>query len=147
MTPHMSTHDYFVRVPGTVLPDIVLEHLYTEQDPAIQLDADVLLGRPGRRAGSTEWTGALGAVPITIAWDWVELDDGQITLLRTVGPRTNIMVLDVHGYDLPQAKVGDALWAMIEAAPWQSEVARALRESSNAAPAHAFPACAGRLYS
>lgn len=123
-----STHDYMVRVKASELGGIVLDHLYTEQDPGVLGDAQRAYG--SSRAGITEWTGQIAACAVTLAWDWCELDDGEIRLLRHVAPRANIMPLDPKGYDMPAQEAVEALWALVERQPWRGEVAGVLAASA-----------------
>jgi hypothetical protein len=127
----LSTHDYLVRLPGSQLCCIVLEHLLTEQDPLVlEMTQEPDLRRPGRRAGLTEWEGSVSSCYVSLAWDWVELDDGEIQLLPDLPVRSNVMPLDGLGYDLSRDAADRVLLELIESLPWRSEVVAALAEQA-----------------
>lgn len=114
--PQKHSHDYLVRVTAAALRAIVFEHYCTLQDSA------VLEGEPGAadlRAGLTEWVGVAGGRRISLGWDWQELDDGQALPLLTVAPRSNLMVIDTKGYDLPPEAVASHLWEVVRQIHWQ----------------------------
>lgn len=95
--------------------NIVLVHLCTS------IDADVLADAMGGcSAGTTEWTGHHDGQLVTIAWDWVRLQDGAVKPLKVVAPRTNLQLLDAKGYDLFDDV--DALWGFIENQEWRDHV-------------------------
>jgi hypothetical protein len=121
-TPQMFSRDYHVRVPHRRLADIVFEHLCTEQDPSVS-GPDVQLCR----AGITEWIGRWDGLCVSLGWDWGQLTDGSISLLKAVSPRTNLMTIDAKGYDIPSEQALGDIWTLIESLSWRSEVAAALR--------------------
>ncbi|GAB2600031.1 hypothetical protein GCM10027034_36460 [Ramlibacter solisilvae] len=120
--PQMFSRDYCVRVPQRRLGDILFEHLCTEQDPGVSG-----LRQKSFRGGMTEWVGRCGGQAVSLGWDWGQLEDGSICLLKAVSPRTNLMAIDAKGYDMPGNEALDDLWALIESLPWRGEVAASLR--------------------
>jgi hypothetical protein len=118
----MFSRDYYIRVPHHRLADIVFQHLCTAQDPAVSAPHRQLC-----RAGFTEWIGRCGDLCVSLGWDWGQLEDGSICLLKVVSPRTNLMTIDAKGYDIPGERALDSLWALIESFRWRGEVAAALR--------------------
>ena len=122
MLPQVHSHDYRVRVDAPALTRIVFDHLFTAQDAAV-LDDCVPPIFPGQRAGSTEWQGQVGHIVVSLAWDWTEGPDGSLRVVRAVGPRSNLQLVDAQGYDMD----GDAaLWTHIESLAWRPQVAAAM---------------------
>ena len=121
-TPQMYSRDYYVRVPHRRLADIVFEHLCTEQDPAVYAPGKQLC-----RGGISEWVGRCGGLCVSLGWDWGQLEDGSICLLKGVLPRTNLMAIDAKGYDITGEQAPGELWELIESLSWRGEVAAALR--------------------
>lgn len=122
--PQLYSHDYYWRIPERKLSGVRLQHLISVQDPMV-LQQVRHLRVPGRRAGFTEWEGVEPGDPLSLGWDWVELEDGDIHPLMVVAPRTNIMPIDVKGYDIAGEWSAPHLWELIAALPWQ----RVVRES------------------
>ena len=142
---YLSMHDYRVRLPGSQVGRIVLEHLLTEQDGHV-----LELAFPGRRsrhrrAGLTEWEGQVDGCLVSVAWDWAELDDGRLQRLP-LPVRSNLMLLDERGYDLPSEASDRLLQRLIAGLPWQRELRAALAESAALPPASA-PLCVARSQS
>jgi len=121
-TPQMFSRDYYVRIPHHRLSDIVFEHLCTEQDPAVSTPHVQLC-----RAGITEWIGRCDGLCVSLGWDWGQLEDGSICLVKAVSPRTNLMPIDAKGYDIPGEQALGDLWTLIESFGWRREVAASLR--------------------
>lgn len=113
--PQMFSGDRRIRVRIASLADIDLSHLCTSYEADVLADA-----MEGCSAGTTEWTGRCDGQVVSIAWDWVRLQDGAVKPLKVVGPRTNLQLLDAKGYDLG----GDAhpLWNLIESQDWRQHV-------------------------
>lgn len=120
-TPQQHSHDYLVRVTAAALQAIVFEHYCTLQDSPGPGSAP-----PQRRVGLTEWVGQAAGARVSLGWDWQQLDDGQALALQEVPPRSNLMVVDARGYDLPPAEVARHLWQVVRQIPWESYVQREL---------------------
>jgi hypothetical protein len=124
--PQLYSRDYYVRMPKHEVERIVFEHLYTEQDGAVLQDAAHLLHKSGRKAGCTEWYGMHDGLAVSIGWDWAELEDGDIRALKLGLPRTNAMVTDAQGYDMPAEISASELWSVIDSLAWPAQVRRAI---------------------
>jgi len=135
---YLSVHDYLVRVPASHLGRIVLEHLLTEQDAQVLELAFPPARRPRGRAGLTEWEGRIDGCLVSLAWDWLELDDGRLQVLP-LPVRSNLMLLDERGYDLPREVCEPLLLGLIGRTPWQREVHAALAEAAALQPPAAGP--------
>jgi hypothetical protein len=121
IAPQLASHDYLIRVSAPALDRIVFDHLFTLQDDAVLADC----GGAARRAGCTEWQGTCAAGVISLAWDWMELADGDVRELPAVPPRSNLRLVDAKGYDLPGAESA-ALWEVIRRSEWQVAVRRGI---------------------
>ena len=125
-TSPFYSRDCYVRVPAGGVGQIVFAHLCTEQDSSVLDDAVHLLHNGSRKAGYTEWYGMHDGMAISLGWDWAELEDGDIRVLRVVLPRTNLMMTDTQGYDVPAEESAEEFLAAIDALPWQSQVRQAV---------------------
>ena len=130
--PQVYSTDYYFRAAVRELASLGLQHGLTTQDTAVLGDVH-RLRLPGRRAGMTEWEGVCRGCPLSLGWDWAELEDGHIRPLTLVAPRTNIMLIDDRGYDMPDESSAALLWAFIATLAWQQPVARALAEDPSIA--------------
>lgn len=130
--PQLFSHDYYFRIAQRKLGSLRLAHSFTDQDPAVFHEVRTLC-LPARRAGITEWEGLGEGHPLSLGWDWMELEDGQVRPVTSVGPRTNIMVIDGKGYDLPQPASAACLWALIATLPWQHAIAESFEDQKRAA--------------
>jgi Domain of unknown function (DUF4902) len=117
----MHSNDYLIRTRHQALSGIEFQHLHTEQDATVLEDACDL--PHSVIAGTTEWVGNIQGTMASIGWDWVQLHDGAVHALKQVAPRTNLQVIDPKGYDLSMKDTVAVLWSVIEALPWESEVA------------------------
>lgn len=120
----LHSHDYRVRLFVDELDGLVLSHLATTEANDILDDARAC-GFAAGRAGTTEWHGTCQGKVISIAWDWLQLSDGQLRSLALTAPRTNLRVLDKRGYDL-EADEEALLWSLVQRHQWRAAVAHAL---------------------
>lgn len=92
-------------------------HLYSE----------VVDAQKGRFHGITDWSAqhsSHGA--LSLAWDWTRLSDGEIQLRSPIQVRTNIMLINAHGYDQGPNSTDMACVELISRLPWRGEVATLL---------------------
>lgn len=120
----MHSKDYLVRLTASELESVSLCHLCTVEE--LDLVAEIRGVGSNLRAGSTEWQGEYRGQIISLAWDWVRSGDGMPEVLRVVGPRTNVRLIDARGYDSPAEDEQEALWQWIGALTWQREAVAAL---------------------
>lgn len=133
----LHSHDYRVRLFAEELDGLVLSHLATTEANDILDDARAC-GFAAGRAGTTEWHGTCQGKAISIAWDWLQLSDGQLRSLALTAPRTNLRVLDRRGYDL-EADEETLLWSLVQRHQWRAAVTNALRGGAAAAPTYMAP--------
>jgi hypothetical protein len=124
--PQLHSHDHRVRLRAPALFSIVLEHACTMQDLSV-LYEKVPSHRAACSAGVTEWQACLGGRWISLGWDWLRLHDDALVPDDTVGPRSNLMLIDEQGYDLGAEECDAALWQLIRSMPWQADAQRALQ--------------------
>ncbi len=123
--PQMHSRDYYCRVPQRKAAELRLQHSASVVDACV-LDEVRHLRLPGRTAGITEWHGLQQGYPISLGWDWMELQDGDLRPVMVILPRTNIRLIDDKGYDVCEASAAPFLWALIASLPWQRFVARTI---------------------
>lgn len=122
--PQLFSHDYYFRIAERKLGAVRLTQSFSLEDPGVFHEVRTLC-LPARRAGITEWEGIQEGHPLSLGWDWMELEDGEIRPVMVVAPRTNIMVIDRRGYDIPEPSSAAFLWEFIAALPWKQAVAEA----------------------
>lgn len=132
----LHSRDYYVRLSSQALCDLEFEHLHSAHDEAVLDDVPAGRGAGTQWAGSTEWQGLRASGPVSLAWDWVVLADGEVRVLSAVAPRTNMQVIDPKGYDLPQSQALPHLLGLIESLPWRAKVLHALEAQSARTPCH-----------
>lgn len=115
--PQLHSPDCLVRLARSELAQIVFEHVCTTEDEFVLADA-IADGLPVKRAGTTEWMAHKGKRVISLAWDWLEANDGALCTLRLVPPRTNLRLLTDKGYDMGFAPEEQALWERIACLDW-----------------------------
>lgn len=119
----MHSRDYYCRVPQRKAAELRLQHSISIVDASV-LNEVRHLRLPGRTAGITEWQGLEQGYPISLGWDWMELQDGDIRPVMVIPPRTNVRLIDAQGYDVPEASAAPFLWALIASLPWPGFVSR-----------------------
>jgi hypothetical protein len=122
--------DFQVRLKPAQLSAIAWSHLDTSSDEEHHITQE----RNGAFGGLTEWSAALRGRSLTLGWDWILCDDGQLMASMVVAPRTNIQVLDDLGYDTDPQTHDASLWAIVNAIAWQSQVLQWIRQHRNSRP-------------
>lgn len=123
--PQMYSRDYYCRVPQRKVAELRLQHSTSIVEASV-LNEVRHLHLPGRVAGITEWQGLEQGYPISLGWDWMELQDGAVRPVMVIPPRTNIRLIDAKGYDVPEASAAPFLWALIASLPWSGFVSSVL---------------------
>ncbi len=88
--PHGVSHDMYVRLRASDIAAMKLTHLYSEAN---------CNAHSTQPSGTTEWTGLHGRHILSIAWDWIVLNDGIFRMPPNGITRTNVMLVDEYGYD------------------------------------------------
>lgn len=128
-SPQMHSRDYYCRVPQRKAAGLCLQHSMSIVDASV-LNEVRHLRLPGRVAGMAEWQGLEQGYPISLGWDWMELQDGDIRPVMVIPPRTNIRLIDAKGYDVPEASAAPFLWALIASLPWHGFVSAAILDEN-----------------
>ena len=84
-----------------------------------------------RTAGQTLWGGSLDDGDAGVAWDWVQISRGVVTLADPMSVVTNLRLVGDEGVVLTALQSAVYLNAMVHELPWQTEVERALRGAPN----------------
>jgi len=104
------SHDMYVRLRAADMAKMEFKHLYSETTGPAHSPLPT---------GVTEWTGLHGKNVLSLAWDWVYLNDGMICLPNEGLIRTNIMLVDASGYDTGPAATDKACISKIATLDWQ----------------------------
>lgn len=116
-----------LRLPASELPHLRLSHLSSGIDGPAQEFA-LPESAPGEAAftGYTEWLGATDP-GVSLGWDWM-LTAGSGLLTAVPGTlRTNLVLTDATGADLPQETALSYLADYLARWPWQATVLEILK--------------------
>ena len=80
--------------------------------------------------GQTLWGDASDEHATGVAWDWVELPQGVVTMSDPFGLVTNLRLINEQGDVMSPSQVAIHLHPLVHALPWQREVQRALHPLS-----------------
>jgi hypothetical protein len=81
-----------------------------------------------RPAGQTLWAVPAGDGQAGMAWDWVQLSRGIVTMADPLSVITNISLVGPQGNVLPPLESLRHLNEVVHSLPWQAEVERVLSE-------------------
>ena len=122
------SEDGYVRLSQVRMRAIPLVHLISglDTDPA-GTDAGPVGATRAAIAGYTEWL-SLTIPALSLGWDWtLESTDRELRYQRVGEPRSNVMLLDVHGRDLGPRSSAVALALLVYDFNWQDTVANFVR--------------------
>lgn len=86
-----------------------------------------------RPAGQTLWALPADDGQAGMAWDWVQLSRGIVTMADPLSVITNISLVSADGDILPPLESLRHLNEVVHALPWQEEVERVLQVGEMAA--------------
>ena len=112
--------DLRVRIRPVKADELGLALYFWHAEPGVLADAREV-HPDAANAGMVEFQGAYGNTVVTLGWDWVQLETGQVVPLVQGGPRTNLQLLDPQGYDIPGPAHEEALWQLVANLPWGFE--------------------------
>lgn len=118
--------DGYIRLPLASLNRLPFVHLYSDSDPDFldELRAQTV---PARSAGFSEWKSDTSPA-ISVGWGWFIHSQNERMLLAPDGVRSNVMLIDAHGYDLGPAKTSSLFCTWLASFNWQGDVSLALRD-------------------
>jgi len=101
-------------------------HLFSESDMGFlhELRSQTI---PARTAGFSEWVSETNP-SISIGWGWFVHSDSERMLLAPDAVRSNVMLIDMQGYDLGAQKTANLFSSWLNAFEWQSAVCLALND-------------------
>lgn len=82
-------------------------------------------------AGQTVWAASADDGEAGMAWDWVQIAQGVVTIADPMSVISNLRLLGQEGDVLTAYESARFLNEFVRALPWQSEVQRALHASSS----------------
>lgn len=77
-------------------------------------------------SGHTVWGTRGPDGPAGMAWDWVQIPQGVVTLADPLALVTNLWLLDPLGQVLSPMQAAPRLNSIVHALPWQAEVRRVI---------------------
>lgn len=114
----MRTSDGYLRLPLVKILSSRLTHVLSglDDEPGRAL---VDCGCPTLVTGYTEWASTSAPI-VSLGWDWqLEARSGQVVLVRTGFPRSNLMLIDSTSMDYGHQRTQEALSTVIDAMPWR----------------------------
>ena len=126
LAPSVSP-DGYIRLRLASLDALSFIHLYSESDSGFLKELPSQTVRV-RCAGFSEWVSDSNPT-ISIGWGWFIHNDSERMLLAPDGVRSNVMLIDMHGYDLGPQKTASLFGTWLNAFEWQPAVNMALNEN------------------
>lgn len=121
--PALST-DGYVRLPLASLNALPFVHLFSESDDEFLRELRVQTV-PARSAGFSEWQSDTDPA-ISVGWGWFIHEESEAMMLAPDGVRSNVMLVDMQGYDLGPARTSHLFCTWLNSFPWQGVVNVAL---------------------
>jgi len=101
-------------------PDLKLVHLGTEVLNRGDVEEPC--------SGHTVWGTQAANGPAGMAWDWVQIPQGVVTLADPLALVTNVWLLDTAGQVLSPMQAAPRLNEIVHQLPWQEEVRRVIEQ-------------------
>lgn len=133
--PKLCSADFQVRLKESQVRTLQWIHLDTSLHTA-GLPAN---GGHGPLEGLTEWTATHQGRSLTLGWDWILCNDGQLRADSDIPPRANLLMLDPAGYDIDPGANARALQAIVTRIPWRREVSDWIGQQRTTAPLFSSP--------
>lgn len=122
-TPSISP-DGYIRLSLATLSKLPFTHLASDIDPDF-LDELKTQTVAAQTAGFSEWTSDTSPA-ISLGWGWFIHNQSRRLLLAPDLVRSNVMLIDIHGYDLGTAVTSSLFGTWLAVYDWQHPVACAL---------------------
>jgi hypothetical protein len=125
----MSVHSLPLRMPVSELAHLQLRHLASGVDASgDELPASAGLQREScaQFTGFTEWIGAMNP-GLSLGWDWVVSGCAGVIVAVPGTLRTNLVLTDASGADLPREALLQCLASYLSQWPWQAAVLEHLK--------------------
>lgn len=128
---HTTTvsHDGYIRLSLQALSEMPFMHLASDLDPCI-LSHLKLQTVPAQEAGYSEWS-SMTAPTVSIGWSWFIHDQTKRLLPAPETIRSNVMLIDAHGYDLGKVASSYLFVTWLNLQDWQETVADAVGLASD----------------
>ncbi len=126
--PLKLSPDGYIRLPFSTFSSLPFVHLFTEQDDGLQdelLEQAILTESAGFSECITNTTPS-----ISLGWAWYMHGESNCLLLAPEPVRSNVMIIDMHGYDVGPNVTSDLISHWLQFCDWQTMVRAALRTGS-----------------
>lgn len=122
------SRDGYIRLSLKHLSELPFTHLASDIDLTIleELQAQTV---PARMAGYSEWISDTTPT-ISLGWSWFLHSRSRQLLPAPEAVRSNVMLIDVHGYDLGQTATSFLFTTWLATHDWQHAVTEAVDFSS-----------------
>ncbi len=118
------SHDGYIRLSLRALSKLSFIHLSSDFDNDILTDLK-LQTVPARHAGFSEWISDTNPA-ISLGWSWFIHSQTQRLLAAPEAIRSNVMLIDVRGYDLGTTTTSYLFTTWLALHDWQRTVADAV---------------------
>ena len=114
------SRDGYIRTVPTRIASLRFVHLASACDRTLlaELKANAV---PAFAAGYTEWVSET-APTVSLGWDWYWDVISNRFLLATNDVRSNVMLVDAHGYDLGMNRTAQLICMWLTQLEWQAAV-------------------------
>lgn len=117
--------DGYIRLPFSSFSSLQFVHLYTDHDPAL-CDELIAQSIPVNSAGFSECISAT-TPSISLGWAWYIHAHSNLLMLAAEPVRSNVMIIDMHGYDVGSATTSELISEWLQYCDWRAMVGLALR--------------------
>ncbi|WP_338844956.1 DUF4902 domain-containing protein [Massilia sp. W12] len=130
--PLKLSPDGYIRLSFSTFSSLPFVHLFTGCDPDLQdeLQEQTILAES---AGFSECVSTT-TPSISLGWTWYRHGESNCLLLAPEPVRSNVMIVDMHGYDVGQATTSDLISHWLQYCDWQTMVRLALQSGFSANP-------------
>ncbi len=117
--------DGYIRLSFSTFSSLPFVHLFTDRDLTL---LEELVGQeiPAKSAGFSECISST-TPSISLGWAWYQHRDSNCLLLAPEIVRSNVMIVDMHGYDVGSKTTSNLISEWLTCCDWPAMVRLALR--------------------
>ncbi len=117
--------DGYIRLSFSIFSSLSFVHLFTDRDLTL-LDELIAQAIPAESAGFSECISTTSP-SISLGWAWYRHRDSNCLLLAPENVRSNVMIVDMHGYDVGTHATSKLISQWLTCCDWPAMVRLALR--------------------
>jgi hypothetical protein len=121
--------DGYIRLPFNHFSEMEFVHLTSDFDPDFLVELNIQ-AVPAITAGFSEWVSTTQPA-ISLGWGWFVHNRSRRLLVAPDVIRSNVMLIDVRGYDLGAAVTSSIFNTWLSIHDWQGDVGAVLRHPTS----------------